>query len=85
MPNGLMRFMIKSLTQVCVPVKFTTFTSRKVPESVILSVEVIVGVPVAGIVFGTSALLYIKQGTVLKEYTVDQLLVQVLFNPRTLQ
>ena len=55
-PSGLVNFTIKSLIYVCVMFKFVTFTSVTVPAGAIVSVEVIVGVPVAEIAIGTLVL-----------------------------
>ena len=82
---GEMSENLRSCTQVCTPISPITFKSVIVIELGMFKVEVIVGVPVAEIDFGTSVLIKETQFRVLKVKVVDQLLFPQRFCPRTLQ
>src|SRR5690606_23023001 len=59
---GLLILKVKSLIQVCVPLKSTTLTSLIIPLSAIFRTEVTSpGDGLAAMVFGTSTLVYVWQ------------------------
>ena len=73
-PCGLVKVIVRSFIQLCVPVKLITFTSKIVPLVGIVMVDVTVGVPVAVMLIGIFVLIVVAQlvFAVVKENAVEK-------------